>query len=407
MRILTGFELYQKLGQTRETFLNLVHTKPKHRLGVSKNLGDVIWLHVAEPDQLKEFAEVIRQIREVHSALKIVATCETGLRGILVDGIDEYLKLPLEKPSDINVFLNGMNPKVAIWNANHMRPILIGRAAKRAIPMIYTNAEVTEKTLKSFWLIRQFYGAYLTKFHRILSKSDEAAKAFRRTNAPRQKLEVVGELRAGGIALPYQEEHRAALAARIGSRPVWLATHVQLAELAHLGKAQRRVSRVAQRLLLVLHLSDPEMIGPAMLRLSAMGFKTGRSGQDDIGDCDIWFPDSETELGTLYRLAPVSFLGSSLSTDGGCDPLAAAALGSAIVAGPHISNFRDSYARLADVRGAVIVQNSEQLASQLTKMMSPDIAAEMAHAAWVVCSAGAEVSDRLLELIDEILTQKS
>jgi 3-deoxy-D-manno-octulosonic-acid transferase len=46
------------------------------------------------------------------------------------------------------------------------------------------------------------------------------------------------------------------------------------------------------------------------------------------------------------------------------------------------------------------------LSSALVDTMSPDRAATMAHAAWEVCSAGAEVNDRIIELLDGYLEKE-
>ena len=46
-----------------------------------------------------------------------------------------------------------------------------------------------------------------------------------------------------------------------------------------------------------------------------------------------------------------------------------------------------------------MVRGTEQLAETLEALLSPDAAAAMAHEAWKVCSAGAEVTDRAMDLI--------
>ena len=56
--------------------------------------------------------------------------------------------------------------------------------------------------------------------------------------------------------------------------------------------------------------------------------------------------DTIGELGLLYRLAPIVFMGGSLVRRGGQNPIEAAKLGAAIVHGPHVSNFTEIYAAL-------------------------------------------------------------
>ena len=67
--------------------------------------------------------------------------------------------------------------------------------------------------------------------------------------------------------------------------------------------------------------------------------------------------DTIGELGLLYRLAPVVFIGGSLIRHGGQNPIEAAKLGAAILHGPNVANFAEIYRALDSVRGAGLDMN--------------------------------------------------
>ncbi len=67
---------------------------------------------------------------------------------------------------------------------------------------------------------------------------------------------------------------------------------------------------------------------------------------------DIYVADTVGELGLIYRLAPLVFIGGSLVKHGGQNPIEAAKLGAAILHGPHVWNFAEIYAALDDAHGA-------------------------------------------------------
>jgi 3-deoxy-D-manno-octulosonic-acid transferase len=113
--------------------------------------------------------------------------------------------------------------------------------------------------------------------------------------------------------------------------------------------------------------------------------------------------DDREEDGLWYRLASVTFLGQSLCNNGGSDPYPAATFGSAMLHGPHLGNFTNAYARFKAVKATLQARDSASLADAVTTALAADIAAEMAHAAWEVCSAGAEVTDRVTDLVHDIL----
>ena len=105
------------------------------------------------------------------------------------------------------------------------------------------------------------------------------------------------------------------------------------------------------------------------------------------------------ELGLWYRLAPISFVGGSLEPIGGHNPFEPAALGSVILHGPYVSNFVDIFQRLSEAKASRLVSSPDSLAAAVNDLLNPDRAAEMAHAAWEVCSAGAEVTDKALDML--------
>jgi hypothetical protein len=92
-------------------------------------------------------------------------------------------------------------------------------------------------------------------------------------------------------------------------------------------------------------------------------------------------------------------VGGSLQPIGGHNPFEPAALGSAILHGPYVTNFVDIYQRLTEAGAARLVTGPDTLAEAVHELMNPDKAAAMAHAAWEVVSQGAEVTDRALDAI--------
>ena len=127
---------------------------------------------------------------------------------------------------------------------------------------------------------------------------------------------------------------------------------------------------------------------------------------DPSSDTDIYVADTLGEMGLWYRLAPVSFVGGSLVDIGGHNPFEPAALGSAIVHGPHVSNAQETYEVLADAGATREVQNSDDLADAVVELLEPQKAALMAHAAWEVSSSGAQASDNALNIIQVMLDEK-
>ncbi len=77
-----------------------------------------------------------------------------------------------------------------------------------------------------------------------------------------------------------------------------------------------------------------------------------------------------------------------------------------VLHGPETEHHRDAFLRLGRVGASQQVANAAELAAGVETLLAPDKAAEMAHAAWLVCSAGAEVADLVLDLLSDALLKR-
>jgi 3-deoxy-D-manno-octulosonic-acid transferase len=161
----------------------------------------------------------------------------------------------------------------------------------------------------------------------------------------------------------------------------------------------------AHRLLLMwLPRQDDE--GAALAdRLSMTGWRVARygAGEEPSGGTEIFVVDSMEELGLWLRLAPVTFLGGSLSDGAALDPSHPAQLGSALLSGPAGGPFAATLARLETTGGLRAVARAEALGADLADLLAPDRAAQQAQAAWDVSSDGARVQERVVAAIRDTL----
>ena len=221
-----------------------------------------------------------------------------------------------------------------------------------------------------------------------------------------EAVNVTGPLSEGSALLPSDEVELDRLSEAVRGREVWFASNVPDAELNHVLEAHEVLRSTNRRLLLVLNPSDPSQSETLAIALAEKGWKTAlRSKGDELkGQTQIYLADKLDELGLWYRIAPISYLGGTLvEGQKGRDPLEAAALGSAIVHGPRTSAHRDSFSQLhaANPPAATQIVLPENLPRAVSELLSPDVAAAQANSAWEFVSRGAELTDRLVDLIIE------
>jgi 3-deoxy-D-manno-octulosonic-acid transferase len=113
--------------------------------------------------------------------------------------------------------------------------------------------------------------------------------------------------------------------------------------------------------------------GPAiagMLKAKGLAVAQRSLGELPQRDSDIYIADTIGELGTLYALSPVAFIGGSLVAHGGQNPIEAVRHGAAVVTGPHWQNFQDAYSTLLRHRGALEAKDATDLARAIGRLLT-------------------------------------
>ncbi|KAG1648024.1 3-deoxy-D-manno-octulosonic acid transferase [Nymphon striatum] len=213
--------------------------------------------------------------------------------------------------------------------------------------------------------------------------------------APEDRVRVNGSLKESSGALPHDEDERQEISSALETRPVWLAASTHPGEDEIVAQAHRNARRASPRLLLIIAPRHPER-GPEIAQiLREDGWRVALRSEGTQPDAviDIYIADTLGEMGLWYRVAPINFLGGSLVDIGGHNPFEPAALGSAIIHGPHIANAQDVYERLDEAGAARLVEDAGTLGDALIELLEPHKSAAMAHAAWEIGSQGAHASE--------------
>lgn len=404
-RILTG-----RLARGKEDAARI-----NERRGIASQArpdGPLIWFHAASVGEALSLLELIRRIREEREDLTILVTTGTVTsaavmgRRLPADVIHQFV--PLDIIGFVQSFLNHWQPDLAIWTESELWPAMIVETHRQGCPMMLLNARISQGSARNWRWLGGMARALLSRFDLVQAQDDLTASRLRGLGLLPSRIEVTGTLKEGAAALPHDEAQRQDLSQRLGTRPAWVAASTHAGEEDLVLAAHRAVLRSNPRAILLLVPRHPERGADIAKLLESDGWTFAQRSTGALPDRDtqVYLADSLGELGLWYRLAPISFLGGSLVDIGGHNPFEPAALGSAILYGPYVSNFTDIFDRLQAVDAARQVCDSESLARAVDELMNPERAAAMANAAWEVSSTGAAVTDRALNAILERLEQR-
>ena len=363
--------------------------------------GDVIWLHAPSAAAVVGLTSLARRIESEVQA-KVLLTCPED---VALPPQQLRDSAPFDRPAEVRSFLQHWQPKLVIFSEGELRPALIAEARERCIPMLMVNA-------RDPFLLRERDGWYpglvrscLTAQQRVFAIDAAGARAFRRAGA--EEVVALGRLEEPSAALPHHEPERAALAALLATRPIWLAVGVPEAEEPAVIAAHRAALRLSHRLLLILvpqDFSRAEALVQQMEVAEGWTVAQRRLEQEPDPETTVYIPDSDSEYGLWYRLAPVCFMGGSLSGQGCArNPMEAAAMGSAIIYGPKPGIFGSVFGRLGAGQAARAVGDAADLGEALGDLLAPDRAARLAQAAWSLSSDGGEASERVFQDLHHLM----
>lgn len=374
--------------------------------GTARPAGPVLWLHCDTKDRLETLLTLIERLRHQRDDFSLLLTCDSAQTSPFEAAGEQIRGLPSETLSDIGRFLDHWRPDILVWAGNELRPALIHEASQSGTHLLLVDAADTPWRQPSSRFMPDATSGALRLFHTIFAQDAKAAQQLRRLGVPGNRIDVASPLEPEIFPLTCHDGLHEELTASLAGRPVWLAVKIEPGEADTVLRAHRRASRLAHRLLLVIVPATPSNEESIAEQCQEVGLRLARWENGEMPDenTQVLLAGDDRELGLWYRLAPLCFLGGSLTgKSGGQDPMMAAALGSAILYGPNVGRHVDAYSRLVAAGAARIVKDMDSLSAAITHLIAPDKAAAMAHAGWTVVSAGAETADLMLTQINEWL----
>ena len=371
--------------------------------------GPLICLRIA-PDTAAEAASqtsagaalVLARLCRLRPDLRLLVAAPPTLELALPEGV-ERIALPDDSAATAKAMLDHLAPSLIVLMGNPLPAALIAVAAKAGVRMMLADARLSAQGPGQKDLARRGQRSLLRRLGCIIVRDQASQGALVEMGLDPSVIEVGGVLEPPAEPLRCSEAERASLAVLMRTRPVWLAASVPGSEISAMLAAQERAQRHAHRMLLILAPDTPETAPELAARLTAEGSSVARrsvEGEPD-DETEVFIADDPAEYGLWYRVAPVTYMGGTLSGAAGHarSPYEAAALGSAIVHGPQTAPFGAEYARLDEARATRAVHDAISLGEAVADLMAPDRAAVLAHNAWAVASGGAAAAAAVVQAI--------
>jgi 3-deoxy-D-manno-octulosonic-acid transferase len=373
----------------------------------SRPPGRVVLFIIGRDSRSRPIGTLGRRLCAAHDDVMCVYSGVTGESS--GDGleVERHVSEPDTGTGSIVDLLDKWRPDVVVRSGSLPSVTVLVELNERSIPLVLLDAHRIDRHPLPRWIGTKGRRWLLSGLEQALVVTKSDSEALAQMGAHYSKVERSGLLEEhGGGVLPCNEQERASLAELLAARPVWCAACVTAAEMTAVLEAHRMASRLSHRLLLILVPEDLSQGAEIHQRFLESDWRSAlrSDGAEPDPDVQIYVADAEGEMGLWFRIAPITFLGQSLLPPGGAyDPFRPAALGSAVVHGPHVAGREAAFHRLAEAGAARRVFTGAELGAVVGDLLSPDAAALMAHRAWEVVSEGTAVIERAEDIILGVL----
>jgi 3-deoxy-D-manno-octulosonic-acid transferase len=370
--------------------------------------GALVWLHGASVGELLSVLPLIERIRA--RGLSMLVTSGTVTSSGLAEqrlprGVVHQF-LPLDVPRFARRFLDHWRPDLALFVESDLWPNLMIEASARNVPMVLINGRLSENSFKRWRHLPSSILNLLGRLDLCLAGTSSDAARFGELGAP--QVVTTGNLKLDVPAPPADQARLDALRDAIAGRPVIAAASTHAGEEGVVIDAHGRLRANFPGLLTLIAPRHPERGLGVVEVAAAAGLSAGLRSRGELPkkSTEIYVADTVGELGLIYRLSPVVFIGGSLVRHGGQNPIEAAKLRTAILHGPHVWNFAEIYGALDSAHGAELVNDVSQLTAGFAACLAdPEGCTHIADAGYATVENLSGALDRTLSSLDPYLMQ--
>ncbi len=366
-----------------------------------------VWFHTVSAGETIAAAPVIRQLTQDHPGVPVLVTTmtPTGSAQVkrLLDDSVAHCYAPYDFPDVVARFFERIRPRLLVLMETELWPNILREADRRNVPAMLVNARLSERSARGYARLGALTRSMLGQLRFIACQYPDHADRFLALGAPPDRIGVLGSVKFD-IRLPDDHTARVQEIRRLWNldgRPVWIAGSTHPGEEEIVLAAHALLKARFPELLLILVPRHPERRAEVGALIDGAGFSQAwMSEVASPAGRDVVLGDTMGELLYLYGVSQVAFLGGSLVSVGGHNPIEAAICGIPLVMGPETFNFPDVVAAFSDAGCLRLATDAETLAARVAGYLADEAARDAAGAAAAeVVRVNAGAMSRLLELL--------
>ena len=308
----------------------------------------MIWFHGSSVGEILSIIPLIEKFEKRKNIKKILITSNTLSSAKII----KKLKLkktfhqffPLDTEFLVEKFLNHWKPKVVFFIESEVWPNMILKIKEKNIPLILINARITKKSFQNWNSFRHFSKKIFDKFDLCLGQNKKTCNYLKILGA--RNVKKIGNLKFSQSISELKNKSNFKIKKKLEKKKIMftaISTHKE--EELFCGKVHSNLKRKYKNIISIIiprHIHRVQEIKEE-LDLNKLKIHLHTSNKTIKSDTDIYLVDTFGETKSFLKLSKIAFMGKSIYSRGGQNPLEAARFGNRIIHGPHVENFVEVY----------------------------------------------------------------
>ena len=345
---------------------------------------DCIWIHGASVGEIVATSPLVKQIRQEMPDRPILVSAFTvggyNMAKQIIPEADAIIFFPLDLPFVAESMVKRIHPGIFMPVETELWPNFLRAIRERHIPVMMVNGRISEKSVKTYRYLYGIWDDMLSTVSRFCMQSSIDADYIYTLGAEKDKIFVTGNTKFDQTYAEVTPEDYARYKEELGlgdSYPIIMAGSTHPGEEKALFDAFKKIRDKYADARLVIAPRKTNRADEITKLAASYGFDTGyRSKMLEHPETRKAHPviliDTIGELGRIYAVGDVVYVGGSLSKTGGHNVLEPAAHAKPIIVGPNMQNFKDSYSLLSKVGACKMINNVAELTSEMLDIIAND-----------------------------------
>ncbi len=384
------------------------------QFGKGRPVDKCIWVHALSVGEVRAVQPLVTRLRDLYPDTRICLSTSTltgfQMAGQLFSRQSEIglAYFPYDWIWAVRKVASQINPYRVILAETDIWPNFLMEMHRRRIPVSLVNLRMSEGSWRRYRRFKRVAGCVFSGFEKIAVQSQKDLKRLTLLGLPPDKIAVTGNIKFDSIASISAADSAAQWKRDLGIAP---GKRILMAGSTHAGEEKILLDVLGfllnqdDALVLVLAPRDPVRSTEVITLCSQQGLSAGLlssllNKDPGTGCPTVIVVDSIGVLKALYSMADIVFVGGSLVSCGGHNPLEPAAWGKPVLFGPDMKDFPVISDLLLEAQAARRVKDADELGRIIKRLLTdPQCAQKMGRRGLRVVHSHRGAVDKTLKFL--------